>query len=635
MARAVRERVNPSPEELYARKWKIFAVMMIGWSMSLIDISIVNIAIPELQRDLVTDTGSITWVINAYNITFAVVLVAMGRLADQFGRKRFFLIGMVLFTIGSGLCALAQSVEALVFFRVIQGLGAGTLAPLGFAITVLVFPPQMRGRALALIAVVALVSTSLGPVIGAAILEVADWEWIFLVNVPFGVLGILLAMRVWPETFDLSAVGRKVDLVGMALLGLAVFSLTFALAEANNRGWDDALILFLLQGSFLFALAFYFSQRFGKAPMIPPGLMSNRQFTGANTAMVLFGAGAFGTLFLLSLTFQNLWGYDQWEAALAILPVPVMGLIVWPFIARGADTRPPRALAVPALLSMVVGCIWFSFVPSTSETWGDYLIMLPGLMLIGAGIGTVFPAINVGAMGAVSGPQLGVASGVVNTARQLGAALGIALLVATVITASNETLKYAIEDIQDANDTAELPPELVTGITMRKFTDYVGQSTARLDPGPGFDDVIARETAGAARDAFGWGFRMAALAILLAVPFARRMTRPPAEARAADAAAAAARAGGAPPSERAPPSQPVAPAPTAANGGDRERMADQIAEMEATLAGMRAELADSAGNGDADAHEQRRSEGDEGGPGPYGVGGLPGERPHRRPGRSS
>jgi EmrB/QacA subfamily drug resistance transporter len=599
MARAAREKVNPPAEALYERKWKIFGVMMIGWSMSLIDISIVNIAVPELQRDLVTDTDSISWVINAYNITFAVLLVAMGRLADQFGRKRFFIIGMALFTLGSALCAVAQSVEALVFFRVIQGIGAGTLAPLGFAITVLVFPPQMRGRALALIAVVALVSTSVGPVLGAAILEVADWEWIFLVNVPFGLLGILLAMRVWPETWDLSAVGKRVDLLGMALLALAVFSLTFALAEANSRGWDDALILFLLQGSLLLAIAFFFSQRYGKASMIPPGLMGNRQFSGANIAMVLFGAGAFGTLFLLSLTFQNLWGYDPWEAALALLPVPVMGIVVWPFVAGGADRRPPRALAVPALASMVIGCIWFSFVPSTSETWGDYLIVLPGLLLIGAGIGAVFPSLNVGAMGAVSGPQLGLASGIVNTARQLGAAIGIALVVATAITASNETLKYAIEDIADANDVAELPPALVEGITMRKFTDYIGQSTARFDPGPGFDDIVARETAGAARDAFGWAFRIAALCALLAIPFARRMVRPPAEARAADAAAAAARAGqgGAPPPERAPPTAPAVPAPAPANGGDRERMAEQIAEMEATLAGMRAELR-SPGAGD-------------------------------------
>ena len=169
-------------------------------------------------------------------------------------------------------------------------------------------------------------------------------------------------------------------------------------------------------------------------------------------------------------------------------------------------------------------------------------------------------------MGAVSGPQLGLASGIVNTARQLGAAIGIALVVATAITASNETLEYAIEDIADANDVAELPPELVQGITIRKFTDYVGQSTARFDPGPGFDDIVARETAGAARDAFGWAFRIAALCVLLAIPFARRMVRPPAEARAADAAAAAARGGQA---ERAPPPERHRRRPSAAPRGGR------------------------------------------------------------------
>ena len=565
MAKTPRERVNPPIEALQRNRWKIFGVMMIGWAMSLIDISIVNIAIPEIQRDLETDTDTVTWVISAYNIAFAVLLVSMGRLADQFGRKRFFVIGMTVFTVGSALCALSWSIDWLIFFRSVQGLGAGILAPLGFAMTVLVFPPQERGRGLAVIAVVALVSTSIGPVLGAAILEIADWQWIFLANVPFGILGILLAVRIWPETYDLSATGRRVDLLGMGLLGLAVFSLTFALAEANSRGWDDALILFLLQGSVLLTGAFYLSQRYGKASMITPALMRNRQFTGANTAMVLFGSAAFGALFLLSLVFQNLWGYDQWEAALALIPVPLMGMVVWPVVAKGADTRPPRALAIPALLCMSVGLVWFSFVPSTSESWGDYLIMLPGLLLIGVGLGTVFPAINVGAMGSVSGPELGLASGIVNTARQLGAAFGVALLVATVITASNYTLDYAREDIQDANDKAELPPPLVQGIALRKFADYVGQSTRRFDPGPGFDEIAARETAGAARDAFGWGFRAAALLALLAVPFARRMVRTPAAARAADAAAReAAQAGAAPvPAAAVPdaPSAPPAPAP--------------------------------------------------------------------------
>ena len=157
-------RVNPSAEFLYANKWRIFGVMMIGWAMSLLDIAIVNIAIPTLETEMSTDVATVTWVINAYNIMFAVLLVSMGRLADQFGRKRFFIVGLAVFTIGSGLCAAAWSVEWLIVFRVIQGAGAGILAPLGFAITVLVFPPEHRGRGLALIAVVALVSSALGPV---------------------------------------------------------------------------------------------------------------------------------------------------------------------------------------------------------------------------------------------------------------------------------------------------------------------------------------------------------------------------------------------------------------------------------------------------------------------------------------
>ena len=163
--------------------------MMIGWAMALLDISIVNISIPELQDEMSTDIGTVTWVINAYNIVFAVLLVSMGRLADQFGRRKFFVIGLAVFTIGSALCAAAWSVEWLIVFRVIQGAGAGILAPLGFAMTILVFPPQQRGFGLALIAVVALVSSAFGPVLGGVLIELASWHWIFLINIPFGIVG--------------------------------------------------------------------------------------------------------------------------------------------------------------------------------------------------------------------------------------------------------------------------------------------------------------------------------------------------------------------------------------------------------------------------------------------------------------
>jgi EmrB/QacA subfamily drug resistance transporter len=526
------ERVNPPAELLYRHKWRIFGVMMIGWAMSLLDISIVNISIPELQDEMSTDIATVTWIINAYNIVFAVLLVSMGRLADQFGRKRFFVLGLAVFTVGSALCAVAWSVEWLIVFRVIQGAGAGILAPLGFAITVLVFPPEQRGRGLALIAVVALVSSALGPVIGGTLVEVASWHWIFLINIPFGILGILLCLRWWPETWDLSA-GRDVDVRGMLLLGGAVFCLTVALVEANPFGGDLPLWLSLMQAAILMGAAFVWWERRAPNPMITPGLISNRQFRNANLGMLFFGAGALGTLLLLSLVFVNLWGYSQLEAAFALAPVPLMGLVVWPFVGRAADKKPPGEIARPALIVMAIGMLWVSFLPATSDDAWAYIRILPGLLMIGVGMGIGFPSLNVGAMGAVAGPEVGLASGILNTARQLGAAIGIAILVATfggVLHA--HMLWFADEEIEDIVDDWEIPPPMAGMVVQSTLHDYTGGTEDRFEPKPGFDEEIVRQTAGSAREGFAWSFRQAALLILSVLPLLAALRRTPAQARA-------------------------------------------------------------------------------------------------------
>jgi EmrB/QacA subfamily drug resistance transporter len=526
------ERQNPPAELLYEHKWRIFGVMMVAWSMVLLDISIVNIAIPELQEEMSTDIATVTWVINAYNIVFAVLLVSMGRLADQFGRKRFFLIGLGVFTIGSGLCAIAWSVEWLMAFRAIQGVGAGILAPLGFAITVLVFPPEQRGRGLALIAVVALVASAAGPVLGGVLIEIADWYWIFLINVPIGIAGVILAWRWWPETWDLSA-GREVDVRGMVLLGLAVLCLTVALVEANPFAGHLALWLSLMQAAILLGLAFFWWERRAPNPMITAGLLQNRQFRNANLGMLFFAAGAIGSLLLLSLVFINLWGYEPIEAGLALLPVPLCGLIVWPLVGRAADTRAPGEIAKPALIVMAVGMLWVSFLPSTAADGWTYLRILPGLMMIGVGMGIGFPALNVGAMGAVAGPEVGLASGVLNTARQLGAAIGIAILVATFGGALHAHMSwFADERIEDAVDEWEIPGPLAGQVIQSTLHDYTGGSTHRFEPEEGFDDEIIRETAGSAREGFAWAFRQAALLILTVLPLLSALTRTPAQARA-------------------------------------------------------------------------------------------------------
>jgi EmrB/QacA subfamily drug resistance transporter len=526
------ERRNPSVEFLQANKWRIFGVMMIGWAMSLLDVSIVNIAIPTLENELSTNVATVSWVINAYNIVFAVLLVSMGRLADQFGRKRFFIIGLAIFTIGSALCASGWSVEWLIFFRVIQGVGAGVLAPLGFAITVLVFPPEQRGRGLALIAVVALVSSALGPVLGGVLIEVANWHWIFLINVPFGVLGILLCLRWWPETWDLSA-GREVDLRGMLLLGGAVFFLTVALVEANPFGGDLALWLALMQAAILLGAAFVWWERKAPNPMITAGLLANRQFRNANLGMLFFGAGAIGSLLLLSLVFTNLWGYSPIEAGLALAPVPLMGLLVWPFVGRQADRRPPGEIAKPALIVMAIGMLWVSFLPSTASDAWTYLRILPGLLMIGVGMGIGFPSLNVGAMGAVAGPEVGLASGILNTARQLGAAIGVAILIATFGGVLNAHMSwFADDEIHDIVDDWEIPKPMANQVIQSTLHDYTGGTTHRFKPKPGFDYEIVRETAGAAREGFAWSFRQAAVLILSVLPLLGALRRTPAQARA-------------------------------------------------------------------------------------------------------
>jgi EmrB/QacA subfamily drug resistance transporter len=552
-----KERVNPPVELLHERRHKIFAVMMIGWAMSLLDVSIINVAVPELQSELDTDIDSITWVVNAYNLSFAVVLIGAGKLADQFGRRLLFIIGMAIFTFASLLCALAPSADVLIACRVLQGIGAGTLAPLGFAITAAVFPIQERGKALATIAIVALAASASGPAIGGAIVELASWEWIFLVNVPLGILGIVLARRIWPETYDLTA-DRRIDLVGMTLLALTVLCLTFGLVEANHRGWDDGLILFLLQSSVLLGIAFVLSQRRSVA-MITPALQRNRQFVGANVAMLLFAAGGLGAMLLLSFTFVNLWGFTVFEAALALLPVPVSAILAWPRIAGAADSRPPRELAAPALGIMAVGLLWFSFTPSLWEGFSDYLVVFPGLVLIGIGLGTGFPTINVGAMGAVQGQELGLASGILNTSRQLGAAIGIALLVATFSTTLEWHAGSAADDVEDIAQDYQVPAAVFGGLMHQDMATFVGGSTDRHDPNPGFDEQVFRRTAGATRNSFGWAFRVAMLMILLAIPFTLTMTRSPAQARAA-AMAAMQKARGEP---RAGPGPAAAPGPAA------------------------------------------------------------------------
>ncbi|HEY1359571.1 MAG TPA: MFS transporter [Thermoleophilaceae bacterium] len=527
-----RERRNPPSEELYARKWPIFAVTMVGLFMALIDVTIVNITIPTLQHEFDAPVDTVSWVLNAYNIMFAVLLVSMGRLADQFGRRSFFIGGMTIFTVGSFLCAISGTIGVLIGFRVLQAVGAAILAPLALATTALVFPPKQRGLGLALMAVVANTAAAVGPPLGGLLVEYASWHWIFLVNVPIGVVGVALALRVMPETFDLTS-ERNVDWYGMVLLGGSIFCLTYGLVEANSHGWGSPEIVSLFVGAAVLALAFAFSQRLGRWPMLVPSLLRNRQFMSASGAMTLFAVAVMGPLFLAVLAFVNMWGYSQLKAALAIAPISLLGLVVSPLVGRRADTVPPRLMAVPAMLIMGVGLIWLAELPARP----DYLSVLPALALMGIGMGAIFPSVNVGGMGSVSGQELGLGSGIANMSRQLGFAIGVAVLVAVFTGVLDDRTPAARNKADTVLQQAGYSPQRREAVLKRVFFSRSEQASERVPPRNDAERQVAGLAAGAARDGFAAGFRVAALFLLLAVPFAFALRRPPAAAHAAAGAA--------------------------------------------------------------------------------------------------
>jgi EmrB/QacA subfamily drug resistance transporter len=532
---------NPPVEQLYANRWRIWGVVMIGLFMALIDVTIVNISIPQLQRDLNASVDTVSWVLNAYNIMFAVLLVSMGRLADQFGRKRFFVIGMSIFTVGSLFCALSWSVGALITFRIIQAVGAGILAPLALATTAMVFPPHQRGFGLAMMAVVANIAAAVGPPIGGVLVELAGWpwsvgwHWIFLINVPIGVLGIVLALRVMPETRDPHA-GTNIDWWGMATIGGAVFCLTFGLVEANKHGWGSPLIVGLFVASALLTVAFAVAERFGRYPMLTRALARNRQFMGASTSLLLFGIGMMGTLFMTVLAFVNLWGYSELKAALGVTPVPLMAMLVSPIVGRLSTRLPPRVFGVPALVVMAGGLWALSGLPAEPSLGR---VVWP-LALVGAGVGATFPAVSIGSMGSVSGQELGLASGIVNMARQVGFAIGIALLVAVfsgtvddrVTDAHREVAVLSREKGVTASERAKLDRVV--------FVDPSRPSADRPKPRTPVERKAQGIVNEQVRDAFGAAFRVAALVTLLAIPFSLTMRRRPTEVAVAEAPAAAA-----------------------------------------------------------------------------------------------
>jgi EmrB/QacA subfamily drug resistance transporter len=415
------------------RLWLALAAVIIGYFMGTLDLTIVNIAIPAIQASLKANLAAVSWVLNAYNLVFAVLLITGGRLADQYGRKRLLMLGMSLFSLASLGCALAQpfgqlsglpAIGWLIGFRALQASGAAGLAPVSLAIILAICPPEKRGAAIGFWGACATLANAVGPVLGGFLVQTVGWPWIFLVNLPLGLTGLLMIARFVPETCDPHA-SQRVDVAGILTLSAALFCLVMDVIEGNTWGWTSILTMSLFAAAMVSFLLFILIELKQPEPMIDFRLFAVRSFSGANSTMFLFGIASQGAYLIAVLYFTHAQGYTQIQTAYVLLPMAFGAFIVALLTARVSRRISPHPMGIAGLL-LVAGSFGLLCLLSPHAA---YLDIAWRELLLGTGTGLVFLSQPMIALSDIPRARLGVGSGVFNTFRQIGFVLGVAILV--------------------------------------------------------------------------------------------------------------------------------------------------------------------------------------------------------------
>jgi EmrB/QacA subfamily drug resistance transporter len=425
-----------------SRRGRVAAIVSVGVFVASLDLFIVNIAFPDLQRDFHgTSLATLSWILNAYAIVFAALLVPAGRWADRAGRKRAFLGGLALFTLASAACAAAPSVGALVAARVVQATGAAVLMPASLGLLLPEFPPERRGLALGLWAAVGGTAAAAGPVVGGLLVELS-WRWVFVVNVPVGIIAIVAGARVLREVRD--SASPRPDAVGAVLLTGAVGTLIGAIVQGPAWGWTSGRVLGLLAAAVVLGAAFATQSARHDAPVIERDLLRVRAFAAGNVAGVFFFIG-FAAMLLGSVLFlTGVWHQSVLDAGLMIAPGPATAaLFAVPGGVLGHRFGPRAVGAVGTLLFSAGGVWWVTHAGAEVHYASD---LLPGMMIGGAGVGLVNPSLAGAATAALPPARLATGSAVLTMSRQLGSALGIALLVAVLGTPSPAEAVAAFDD---------------------------------------------------------------------------------------------------------------------------------------------------------------------------------------------
>jgi EmrB/QacA subfamily drug resistance transporter len=417
------------------RKWWTLAAMCFALFMIMLDNTVVNVALPTIQRDLGASISGLEWTINGYTLSFAVLLATGGRLGDIFGRRRMFLFGVVIFALSSATAGLAVDATSLVVSRVVQGVGAALMMPATLSIITNAFPPHERGKAMGTWAGVSALALAVGPVLGGFLTEHVSWRAIFYLNIPVAAGAILAALFAVRESRD-STVGREVDYLGVATLTASLTALILALVEGNSWGWGSTEIVLLLTGFVVFLAAFVATELRVAAPMVEFRLLGDRNFLGAVVVALIISFGMLGVFFFLALYMQNILGYSPLEAGVRFLPSTLMIVLIAPLSGRLADRYGPRWLIGGGLLLLTASLASFSGIATDSS----YLDLLPGFMLLGVGIAMTMSPMTSAAMNAVPVDKAGIASGVLSMFRMIGGSLGVAVTGAIFQSLSSDRL---------------------------------------------------------------------------------------------------------------------------------------------------------------------------------------------------
>jgi EmrB/QacA subfamily drug resistance transporter len=466
-----------------APKWWTLLAVCLAIFMLLLDITIVNVALPDIRRELDSSFTDLQWVVDAYALALAALLLATGSLGDLLGRRRIFVIGILLFVLASLLCGLATTPMMLNLARGLQGVGGAMMFANSLALIAQEFPPHERGTAFGLWGATTGFAVAVGPLAGGVLTEGLGWEWIFFVNIPIGLLTAAMTVaRVPLSDRDPTA---RIDWPGVVTFSGALFCLVLALIEGNDEGWTSALVLGLLVGSVLLLGAFVAIERRSAQPMFDLSLFRNRTFTGAQIVAFCLHASIFSIFLYLTLYLQNILGYSALEAGLRFLPVSLLSFVVAPLAGKLAERLPVRGFLGAGLITVGAGLLLMGGI----EPSDDWTTLLAGFIVSGIGIGLINPPLATAAIGVVEPQRSGVASGINSTFRQVGTATGIAGLGAIFQARISHKLSDALSGIP-------LPPGAEDQLSAA-VTSGGAQAAARAAPPQARDALIE-----AARRAF-------------------------------------------------------------------------------------------------------------------------------------